>query len=192
MQIKLIFTRIRFCAWPHFESEGFGTRKLPIKMRCFCIHVMNDLDYYYAFVERANLRLAWLWVDPTILNCADKISNQNGFGTVHLLLLNVQWDLDWELRILWQDWPLKSTQIGKNDIQFSANFFVSYSLSKHVCSIALSLLFHLKSWFAQKLNYATAFARVQKQYLPRNVNITFALIEFHMRCFLQLRFTVKC
>ena len=141
--------------------------------------------YYYAFVERANLRLAWLWVDPTILNCADKISNQNGFGTVHLLLLNVQWDLDWELRILWQDWPLKSTQIGKNDIQFSANFFVSYSLSKHVCSIALSLLFHLKSWFAQKLNYATAFARVQKQYLPRNVNITFALIEFHRRCFLQ-------
>ena len=38
---------------------------------------------------------------------------------------------------------------------------------------ALSLLFHLKSWFAQKLNYATAFARVYKQYLPRNVNITF-------------------
>ena len=33
-----------------------------------------------------NLRLA----DPKILNCADKISNQNGFGTVHLLLLNVQ------------------------------------------------------------------------------------------------------
>ena len=92
--------------------------------------------YYYAFVERANLRLAWLWVDPTILNCADKISNQNGFGTVHLLLLNVQWDLDWELRILWQDWPLKSTQIGKNDIQFSPNFYESYSLSKHVCSNA--------------------------------------------------------
>ena len=92
--------------------------------------------YYYAFVERANLRLAWLWVDPKILNCADKISNQNGFGTVHLLLLNVQWDLDWELRILWQDWPLKSTQIGKHDIQFSANFYVSYSLSKHLCSNA--------------------------------------------------------
>ena len=29
---------------------------------------------------------------------------------------------------------------------------------------ALSLLFHLKSWFAEKLNYATAFARVYKQY----------------------------
>ena len=42
---------------------------------------------------------------------------------------------------------------------------------------ALSLLFHLKSWFAEKLNYATAFARVYKQYLPRNVNITFAVIK---------------
>ena len=188
----------------HFHKKGFAlglilkVRVLELwsgLLRCdaFVFTWWMILDYYYyAFVERANLRLAWLWVDPTILNCADKISNQNGFGTVHLLLLNVQWDLDWELRILWQDWPLKSTQIGKNDIQFSANFFVSYSLSKHVCSIALSLLFHLKSWFAQKLNYATAFARVQKQYLPRNVNITFALIEFHMRCFLQLRFTVKC
>ena len=50
---------------------------------------------------------------------------------------------------------------------------------------ALSLLFHLKSWFAQKLNYATAFVRVYKQYLPRNVNITLAVIKFHMRCFLQ-------
>ena len=50
---------------------------------------------------------------------------------------------------------------------------------------ALSLLFHLKSRFAQKLNYATTFARFHKQYLPPNVNITFALIEFHMRCFLQ-------
>ena len=94
------------------------------------------LNYYYAFLERANLRLEWLWADPTILNCADKISNQNGFDTVHLLLLNVQWDLDWELRILWQDWPLKSTQIGKNDVQFSPNFYVPYSLSKHVCSNA--------------------------------------------------------
>ena len=132
----------------HFHKKGFAlglilkVRVLELwsgLLRCdaFVFKWWMILDYYYyAFVERANLRLAWIWVDPTILNCADKISNQNGFGTVHLLLLNVQWDLDWELRILWQDWPLKSTQIGKNDIQFSANFFVSYSLSKHVCSIA--------------------------------------------------------
>ena len=33
--------------------------------------------------------------------------------------------------------PLNSAQIGKNDIQFPANFYVSsYSLSKHVCSNA--------------------------------------------------------
>ena len=52
-------------------------------------------------------------------------------------------------------------------------------------SNALSLLFHFKSWFAQKLNSATYFARVYKQLLPWNLKITFALIEFHMRCFLQ-------
>ena len=50
---------------------------------------------------------------------------------------------------------------------------------------ALSLLFHLKSWLAEKLNYATAFARVYKQYLPQSANITFAAIKFNMRCFLQ-------
>ena len=108
----------------HFHKKGFALGlilKLRVLelwsglLRCdaFVFTWWMILDYYYyAFVERANLRLAWLWVDPIILNCADKISNQNGFGTVHLLLLNVQWDLDWELRILWQDWPLKSTQIG--------------------------------------------------------------------------------
>ena len=87
-------------------------------MRCFCIHEMNDFE----------LRLAWLWGDPLILICADKISNQNGFDRVHLLLLDFQWYLHWELQILLQDWPLKSAQIGKNDIQFPANFYVSYSL----------------------------------------------------------------
>ena len=42
---------------------------------------------------------------------------------------------------------------------------------------ALSLLFHLKSLFPEKLNYATAVARVYKQYWPQNVNITFAVIK---------------
>ena len=87
------------------------------------------LNYYDVFGERANLRLPWLWGDPPILNCGDTISNQNGFGRVHLLLLNLKWYLDWELQILLQDWPVKSAQIGKNDIQFPANFYVSYSLS---------------------------------------------------------------
>ena len=102
-----------------------------------------------------------------------------------MLLLNVQWDLDWELRILLQDWPPKSAQIGKNDIQFPANFLriLQFKLTglfeclRLIHKYALSLLFHLKSWFAEKLNYATAFARVYKQYLPRNVNITFAVIK---------------
>ena len=53
----------------------------------------------------------------------------------------------------------------------------------HNC--ALSLLIHFKSWFAQKLNYATFFARVYEQFLPRNLNVIFSLIEFHMQCFLQ-------
>ena len=105
------------------------------------------------------------------------------FGTVHLLLLNVQWDLDWELRIL--NWPPKSAQIGKNDIQFPANFLRIlqfkqtrlFECLRLIHKYALSLLFHLKSWFAEKLNYATAFARVYKQYLPWNVNITFAVIK---------------
>ena len=146
------------------------------------------LNYYDVFGERANLRLAWLWGDPQILSCADKISNQNGFGRVHLVLLNFQWYLDWELQILLQDWPLKSVQIGNSRqflriLQFKLTRL--FECLRLIHKYALSLLFHLKSWFAEKLNYATAFARVYKQYLPRNVNITFAVIKFHMRCFLQ-------
>ena len=151
------------------------------------------LNYHAVFGERANLRLAWLWGDPPILNCADKISNQNGFGTAHSLLLNFQWYLDWELQILLHDWPLRSAQIGKKWHTISRQFLpiLQFKLTglfeclRLIHKYALSLLFHLKSWFAEKLNYATAFARVYKQYLPRNVNITFAVIKFHMRCFLQ-------
>ena len=151
------------------------------------------LNYHAVFGERANLRLAWLWRDPLILNCADKISNQNGFGTVHLLLLNFQWYLDWELQILLYDWPLKSAQIGKKWHTISRQFLRIlqskltglFECLRLIHKYALSLLFHLKSWFAEKLNYATAFARVYKQYLPPNVNITFAVIKFHTRCFLQ-------
>ena len=96
------------------------------------IFAFND-----AFAELAYLRLAWLFLaDSPILSCADNISNQNGFGKVHLLLFNFQWYLDWDLRVLSQDWPLKSVQIGKNDVQFPANFYVSDSLSEHVCSNA--------------------------------------------------------
>ena len=96
------------------------------------IFAFND-----AFAELAYLRLAWLFLaDSPILSCADNISNQNSFGKVHLLLFNVQWYLDWDLRVLSQDWTLKSAQIGKNDVQFPANFYVSDSLSEHVCSNA--------------------------------------------------------
>ena len=151
------------------------------------------LNYYDVFGERANLRLAWLWGDPPILNCADKISNQNGFGRVHLLLLNFQWYLVWELQILLQDWPLKSVQIGNSRQFFRILQFKLTGLFECLRLIhkyTLSLLFHLKSWSAEKLNHATALERVYKQYLPRNVNITFALIEVHMRC--SCKKTVKC
>ena len=80
--------------------------------------------FYDAFAERAYLRLAWFLEDSPILSCPDKTLNQNGFGKVHLLLFNAQWDLDWDLRVLSQDWPLKSAQIGKNGVQFPANFYV--------------------------------------------------------------------
>ena len=81
------------------------------------------LAFYDAFAERAYLRLTWLFLaDSPILSGADNISNQNGFGKVHLLLFNVQWDLDWDLRVLSQDWPLKSVQIGKNGVQFPPIF----------------------------------------------------------------------
>ena len=46
--------------------------------------------FYDAFGEGANLRLEWLFADSPILNRADKISNQNGFCKVPLLLFNVQ------------------------------------------------------------------------------------------------------
>ena len=95
------------------------------------------LAFYDAFAERAYLRLTGLFLaDSPILSCADNISNQNSFVKVHSLLFNFQWDLDWDLRVLSQDWPLKSVQIGKNDVQFPANFYVSDSLSEHVCSNA--------------------------------------------------------
>ena len=95
------------------------------------------LTFNDAFAELAYLRLAWLFLaDSPILSCADNISNQNGFGKIHLLLFNAQWYLDWDLRVLSQDWPLKSAQIGKNGVQFPANFYVSDSLSEHVYSNA--------------------------------------------------------
>ena len=152
------------------------------------IFAFND-----AFAELAYLRLAWLFLaDSPILSCVDKISNQNSFGKVHLLLFNVQWYLDWDLRVLSQDWSLQSAQIGKNDVQFPANFYVSDSLSEHVCSNAgvssitmlLVYCFILKAGLRK--NWIPTFSSpVYKQFLPRNLNITFALIEFHMRCFLQ-------
>ena len=107
---------------------SYFTYLYQLKCDAFVFTRWMILNYYDVFGERANLRLAWLWGDPPILNCADKISNQNVFGRVHLSLLNVKWCLDWELQILLQDWPLRSAHIGKNDIQFPANFYVSYSL----------------------------------------------------------------
>ena len=77
------------------------------------------LAFYDAFAELAYLYLAWLFLaDSPILSWADNISNQNDFGKVHLLLFNVQWDLDWDLRVLSQDWPLKSAQIDENGVQW--------------------------------------------------------------------------
>ena len=67
------------------------------------------LAFYDAFAEFAYLCLAWLFLaDSPILSYADNISNENGFGKVHLLLFNVQWYLERDLRVLSQDWPLKS------------------------------------------------------------------------------------
>ena len=104
-------------------------------------------------------------------------------------------DFDWDLRVLSQDWPLESAQIGKKGVQFPPIFMFLrirqfkkarlFECLRVIHSNAISLLFHFNSWFAQKLNSATCFARVYKQFLPRNLKITFALIEFHMRCFLQ-------
>ena len=163
-----------------------------IKMRCFCIHVMND----FGLCRGCNLRLAWLWADPPILSCAEKISNQNGFGTVNLLLLNVHWDLDWDLRILLQDWPLKSAQkwytISRQFLrilQFKQTLL--FECLRLIHEYALSLLFHLKSWFAQKLNYATAFARVYKQYYTAKCKHYFCLDRVSHAMF-SARFTVKC
>ena len=53
------------------------------------------LAFYDAFAERAYLRLAWLLGGFSNFKLpADKILNQNGFCKIHLLLFNVQWDLD--------------------------------------------------------------------------------------------------
>ena len=104
---------------------------LSTEMRSICIHVMNDFGFLW-WLCRACIfvsRVTFL-ADSPILSSADNISNQNGFGKVHLLLFNVQWDLDWDLRVVSQDWPLKSAQIGENGVQFSANIYVSDSLSK--------------------------------------------------------------
>ena len=104
---------------------------LSTEMRSICIHVMNDFGFLW-WLCRACIfvsRVTFL-ADSPILSSADNISNQNGFGKVHLLLFNVQWDLDWDLRVVSQDWPLKSAQIGENGVQFPANFYVSDSLNK--------------------------------------------------------------
>ena len=170
---------------------------LSTEMRSICIHVMNDFGFLWHLCGACIFasRVTFL-ADSPILSCADNISNQNGFGKVHLLLFNFQWDLDWDLRVLSQDWPLKSAQIGKNSVQFPANFYVSdcLNISEHVCSNACvsSIIMLLVCCFILKAdlrkNWITlhfSHVHVYKQFLPRNLNITFALIEFHMRCFLQ-------
>ena len=154
------------------------------------------LAFYDAFAELAYLRLAWLFLaDSPILSCADNISNQNGFVKVHLLLFNVQWDLVWDLRVLSQDWPLKSVQIGKNDVQFPANFYVSDSLSEHVCSnagvssITMLLVYCFilkaglcKNWIKRHFSHV----HVYKQFLPRNLNISFAWWSFTCDVFCKI------
>ena len=73
---------------------------LSTEMRSICIHVMNDFSFLWCLAYLhicifAYLRLAWPFLaDSPISSCADNISNQNGFGKVHLFLFNVQWDLD--------------------------------------------------------------------------------------------------
>ena len=94
------------------------------------LHICASRDFFFA--------------DSPILSCADNISNQNGFRKVHLLLFNVQWDLDWDLRVLSQDWALKSAQIGKNGVQFPANFYVSGRLNKRTPAFVRMLACHIK------------------------------------------------
>ena len=69
---------------------------LPTSINWDAIHLWwMILAFYDAFAELAYLSLAWPFLaDSPISSCADNISNRNGFGKVHLLLFNVQWDLD--------------------------------------------------------------------------------------------------
>ena len=110
---------------------------LSTEMRSICIHVMNDFSFLWCLCRACIFASRVTFFGGfSDFKLPDNISNQNGFGKVHLLLFNFQWDLDWDLRVLSQDWPLKSAQIGKNGVQFPANFYVSDSLSEHVCSNA--------------------------------------------------------
>ena len=74
----------------------------------------------------------------------------------------------------WQKWHTVSRQFLPI-LQFKLKGL--FECLRLIHKYALSLLFHLKSWFPEKLNYATAVARVYKQYGPQNVNLTFAVIK---------------
>ena len=116
---------------------------LSTEMRSICIHVMNDFGFLWCLCRACifESRVTFL-ADSPILNCADNISNQNGFGKAHLLLFNVQWDLVWDLWVLSQDRALKSAQIGKNGVQFPANSYVSDSLNKRTPAFGRMLACH--------------------------------------------------
>ena len=144
----------------HVEFGLTCARHFPYvyQLRCdpFVFTWWMILAFYDAFAEGAYLRLAWLLADSPILSCADNISNQ--WCTISRQFLRVR--------------QFKRTRL--------------FECWRVIHNYALSLLFHFKSWFAQKLNYPTFSSPVYKQFLPRNLNITFALIEFTCDVFCKI------
>ena len=166
-------------------------------MRPICIHVMNDFGFLWCFCRACIFasRVTFGGFSNFKLP-VDKILNQNGFCKVHLLLFNVQWRISiGTSESFCRIDHLSQPKSAKRVYNFPPIFMFLrirqfkkarlFECLRVIHSNAISLLFHFNSWFAQKLNSATCFARVYKQFLPRNLKITFALIEFHMRCFLQ-------
>ena len=83
----------------------------PTSINWDAIHLYSRDEWFWLFMmPLPSLHICvsrdFFLADSPILSCADNISNQNGFGKVHLLLFNFQWYLDWDLRVLSQDWPL--------------------------------------------------------------------------------------
>ena len=66
------------------------------------------LNYYDVFGDRANLRLTWLWGNPPILNCADKIQIKMALVEFSLIFRlgapNPFARLTTEVRPNWQKW----------------------------------------------------------------------------------------